>query len=530
MIAKKTFFMRPIDKCMIWVVLLAAMAVPTGLQAQKQQEPDTLEWNGKRYLLLVERDVPTPLMVYYQRTMQETPFQYWSSSNSRGHTAHYELTNETLYLTRIAAKRYRTRDDNLWAASGIDTVVGPEYFGIKPFGQVQPYGEGPVAADWYSGVVELKLIATDKKERKSEEALGRRLLQVKDGKVVQNLLVSEKEQKALQRLTPGEAASGVLGTKQALLEMQRRFNNYYVRCGSDRESVRYQGHEGLMAQRRNRLTLVMELWGNDPMRCGSHWEKATADHGAPFGRWLISGDSIYLSEVSTHNGDSLYPYDSHPQPLTPYLGMEAEAAHEGRGVFAHWLDGTYEIHYGAWEENSFGVRNYNVSKTQKVRVKEGKVISSQFSPSSFEEDSIRQTANHYTICDESNIWSVEDKQLSAAVGSYKKPKKAPRYQSDKGGMRGYFASRSLTDERAKERLFRVRIGFMVNCKGEAGEWRLLNANRGELFEFANMVLDMVKQMPQRWLPAEDKKGQPVDCWQVIEFTVSNGSLTNADYK
>ena len=59
---------------------------------------------------------------------------------------------------------------------------------------------------------------------------------------------------------------------------------------------------------------------------------------------------------------------------------------------------------------------------------------------------------------------------------------------------------------------------------------LLNANRGELFEFANMVLDMVKQMPQRWLPAEDKKGNAVDCWQVIEFTVSNGSLTNADYK
>lgn len=523
--------MRAIDKCMLWMVMLAVLVFPTGLCAQKQQEPDTLEWNGRRYLLLVERDVPTPMMVYYQRTMQETPFQYWSSSNSRGHTAHYELMDETLYVTRIAAKRYRTRDNDLWAATGIDTVVGPEYFGIKPFGQEQPYGEGAVVADWYSGVVELQLIPADKKDRKSEEASGKRLLQVKDGKVVQNLLVSEKERKALQRLTAGERATGTLGAKQALLEMQHRYENYYMRCGADRESVRYQGHEGLFAHQPNRQTLVMELWGNDPTRCGSHWEKASsADHGAPFGRWLISGDSIYLSEVRTHNGDSLYKYNSYRQPLTGYLGMEPKQEQEGRGVFAYWLEGAYEIHYGQWEENSFGVRNYNVSKTQKVRVKEGKVISSQFSPSSFEEDSIRKAENHYTVCDENNIWSVEDKQLSDAVGSYKKPKKAPLYRSDKGGLRSYFASRGLQDERAKERLFRVRIGFMVNCQGQAGEWRLLNTNRGELFEFANMVLELVKQMPQQWLPAEDKKGNAVDCWQVIEFTVSNGSLTNADYK
>jgi len=40
----------------------------------------------------------------------------------------------------------------------------------------------------------------------------------------------------------------------------------------------------------------------------------------------------------------------------------------------------------------------------------------------------------------------------------------------------------------------------------------------------------VKTMPQKWSSAEDKKGNKVDCWQVLEFTVSNGALTNANYK
>ena len=59
---------------------------------------------------------------------------------------------------------------------------------------------------------------------------------------------------------------------------------------------------------------------------------------------------------------------------------------------------------------------------------------------------------------------------------------------------------------------------------------MISKGKGELFEFANMVLDIVKTMPQKWSPAEDKKGNKMDCWQVLEFTVSNGALTNANYK
>ena len=71
---------------------------------------------------------------------------------------------------------------------------------------------------------------------------------------------------------------------------------------------------------------------------------------------------------------------------------------------------------------------------------------------------------------------------------------------------------------------------MVNCEGKPGRFQIINKPKGELFEFSNMVLEIVKEMPKNWVPAEDKKGNKVDCWQVLEFTVSNGSLTNANYK
>ena len=157
-------------------------------------------------------------------------------------------------------------------------------------------------------------------------------------------------------------------------------------------------------------------------------------------------------------------------------------------------------------------------------------ITCPFSPTSFEDDEQQNVATNFEVCSESNVWSVDDKLLAEVVGNYKVPKKSPEYSGGKDALRNWFLKNPLTDERAKDRLFRVRIGFMVNCNGEAGRWQVISKGKGELFEFANMVLDIVKTMPQKWYAAQDKKGNKVDCWQVLEFTLRNGDLTNANYK
>lgn len=511
---------------LLFAALLSLSQIP--LQAQKDQDPDTLRWNNRRYAVTVLRDVPSLLSVYYLRTALEPPFQFWSSSNNRGHVATYEILNNELCLVNIEAKRFRTQSKNIWAATGIDTVVTPDYFHIKPLSAEQPFGEGPVCVDWFSGVVELSLIPADRKEQKSDEARGRRLLYVDKGRIQQNLFVTDKEYKLLATQDRDQISDTQLREKKALLNLQHRFTSFYARCAMDREEVSFYGHKGLFEHKPNSLTLFMELFGNDPLRLPQSTLVNDSVLGAPFGNWSIRNDSLFLESLSLHWGSQPFSFSSRQAEL--FRLMAPRLPFPDGTFFADWIDGDYVIHYGQWETNAFGVPNYTVAKTQKLRIRKGVVTSSSFSPSSFQDDENQREAADFVVCDEANIYSVNDKQLAEVVGTFKSPKKNPAFKSDKSGLRTYFLGHPLTDQRAKERLFRVRIAFLVNCKGRAGNWQIINSPRGELFEFSNMVLDIVRNMPQNWQPATDKKGNPVDCWQILEFTVSEGSLTNADYK
>ena len=512
----------------LFLLTLLLMASVLGASAQTGQDADTLLWNGKRYAVAVDRCAPSVVMSYFQRTMSATPFESWSLNNNRGHIAKMELIDEKIKLLSIEAKRFRTREGNLWTETGIDTIVAPDYFRIAPLHSEQPLGETAVVADWYSGILELRLLGKDKKEQKSDEARGTRYLNVVNGQVVDNVFISDK---IMAEYQSGRAK---LGQDQAkIYYMNERFKEFYLHCASDREEVTYNGHKGLFQQRANGLTLVMEFFGNDPLQCGSNWIGVPSVNGAPFGSWVLHNDSLFVSEIKTHNSsgqDRQQMFDYLADSVVGGMTFGHRRFVHDSCYFADWITGEYVIHYGIWQTNNFGVRDYVVSKTQEIRVKNGIVVSSKFSPRSFEEDEAEMAATSFTLCNEAGVWSVEDKQLAEAVGNFKAPKKTPEYEGGKTALRNWFLNQPLTDERAKDRLFRVRIGFMVNCKGEAGRWQVISKGKGELFEFANMVLDIVKTMPQKWSSAQDKKGNKVDCWQVLEFTVSNGRLTNANYK
>lgn len=503
------------------------------VSAQKDQDPDTLVWNNRRYAVTVDRDVPSILMVYFQRVGKESPFTFWSSNLSRGHVATFEILNNDLYLARIEAKRYKTNTGNLWSESGIDTVVTPSYFRVTPIEAPLDIDEEIVVADWFTGVLELTLIPSDKKDLKSDEAKGHRYLHIVNGHLKNNLFVPDADLARLQK----DATDVSLRNIADLFALRERYLNFYLRCAMDREPVLFNGHSGLFEHATNSLTLVMELFDNDPLRCPSGWENTT-ESGAPFGSWIIRNDSLFLAEVSTHSGVETYSFDSRQQSLPFYL---ADSVVDGvpynhrrlndlNAYFADWIDGNYIIHYGSWENSSLGLPTYLVSKTHKIRIKDGLVLSSSFSPSSFEDDERSIAEETFYICNDNAVWSVDDKLLAETVGEFKHPKINPSYTGDKTALRNWFLNNPLTDERVKDRLFRVRIAFMVNCDGEAGRWQVMNKGKGELFEFANMVLDLVKTMPQKWIPAKDKKGNPVDCWQILEFTVNNGVLTNGIYK
>lgn len=464
------------------IVVLIALALPLISMAQKTQDPDTLIWNEKKYAVEVDRYCPSVVSTYFLRRLTAPPFQFWSSTNNRGHVATMEIMDDNLWVSMIEAKRFKTRVGNLWAESGIDTSVAPDYFGMSSLDENRESFDGKIMADWFSGVLTLSLIPRDKKEQRSDEARRLKLLYIENGHIVESAVVGQTDSVKVMRL----------------LKILKNLTTMYSTASVWSDQISFDGHPGVVERRPEGTTMLLERYANNPFEWKKDWSTLDTTEVNATGFWVLRNDSIF--------------------------------SEEGDKAFAYWLEGKYVIHYGEWVEDESGVGNYKVYKTQQLRVEKGVVKDSRFSPCSFEDDEKNVSDDSFSICNPNSIWSVDDKQLAEVVGQFKQPKQNPAYGGDKVGMRTYFHSKSLTDERAKDRLFRVRIGFMVNCEGKVGNWQLLNKSKGELYEFSNMVLDMVKAMPQNWKPALDKKGNPVDCWQILEFTVSNGSLTSANYK
>ena len=134
------------------------------------------------------------------------------------------------------------------------------------------------------------------------------------------------------------------------------------------------------------------------------------------------------------------------------------------------------------------------------------------------------------ICDKDNLFSVDDFLLKEAIGSnYSKPDKNPTFNGGVEKLKQYFDQNPLIDKRAQNNIFRVSIGFIVNCNGQIGDFKIVTKGKGDLKELANQVLEIVNTMPNDWIPAE-KNGQKVDCYQVLNFSVIQGSLDKVTYR
>lgn len=155
------------------------------------------------------------------------------------------------------------------------------------------------------------------------------------------------------------------------------------------------------------------------------------------------------------------------------------------------------------------------------------VTDSEIKPVSVLADTLIQKTK---ICDKDNLYSVDDFLLKEAIGSnYSKPDKNPTFNGGIEILKQYFAQNPLSDKRAQNNIFRVSIGFIVNCNGQIGDFQIVTKGKGDLKELANQVLEIVNKMPNYWKPAE-KKGQKVDCYQILNFSVMQGSLEKVSYR
>ena len=146
-------------------------------------------------------------------------------------------------------------------------------------------------------------------------------------------------------------------------------------------------------------------------------------------------------------------------------------------------------------------------------------------------NSYSQENNSFKICDKNNIYAVDNYLLKITVSEkLKNPKKSPEYTDDGlTGIKSTFEKKTLGTDDADNTVFRSHIAFIVNCNGETGDFQILNKNENNIKLLEEKLLLFVKANLSSWTPAI-YKGENVDCYQVLVFTVLNGNITNVFYK
>lgn len=130
------------------------------------------------------------------------------------------------------------------------------------------------------------------------------------------------------------------------------------------------------------------------------------------------------------------------------------------------------------------------------------------------------TAQTFKTCVPAVAYSVYDAMLDNGL---KQPASNPFYDGGLNALEKYFETTPLKNEKAKGLVFRVHIEFVVSCNGDLGNFKLVSKPKGNLIEYSNELMEIVKNMPHNWKPAI-VKGAPVDCYQILSFTVIDRAI------
>ena len=483
-----------------------------------EQYPDYIEYDGKKYELAVSWGHPSPLQVLYIRTNTQSPFQSWSTANYRGHIATWRISEGKLYLVNVDTRRHYGRTGTYWPEEEkrLDTLAAPGYFNITSLSEQTAKEDGAVVADWFSGVLEIGEEVTD--NEKSEESDGVRYIYIRYGEVIDDQLVFNKDFKRMSTMTEKDTSDHVFMDKFYITYLNQCYLSFYFQSGMGRDKVIYDGHEGRFDQQDFR-PLLMTICDNDPMQFPFNWENFQ-HNGAPVCTWSISHDSLFINSITLWSGLGFFEHDEDPIPLDELF--KAERIVDGR-VFAFWMNGEQIIEYGEnRKDDLLGMDEFIVERQQHIVLDSGRIVQTSWTPSDFGTASLDVNfetckPNHQYRC---NHWGTEEQYSKLPVATT-----LPYWTDGDSSLQTWFDNHPLTDPRAQDIIVRVILLFKVNCQGEAGEWSIASKGKGVLFEIASQVLEIAKQLPSNgWTPATDKKGNAVDCWQVMSFNLNNGKL------
>lgn len=127
-------------------------------------------------------------------------------------------------------------------------------------------------------------------------------------------------------------------------------------------------------------------------------------------------------------------------------------------------------------------------------------------------------------CNKDKIYATNDYLYKDSFfKDYEKVKNSPKYPGGAAEIQKFFEEHVELPEDAKNMASRYHIVFIVNCKGETGQFEL----KSKPFPGAEEIMKACESMPA-WEPASVKK-ESVDCYIRLGFTNMAGKL-RVDYK
>jgi len=481
-----------------------------------EQIPDYIIYKGEKYTLDIGWGHPSPLEVYYIRTGISKPFSSYSTANYRGHVATWEIRDSGLYLLTIDTKIYRTHTGLYYSEERHrpkDTIVAPGFYSITSLNKTEDNVTEIVFADWFSGVLEIDNRGANSKW--NDEYKGTRYIYIKDGKVVDDQLLTKEDYDRFQTISDKDTSDHEFMAKYIIAYLNNCYLSFWFQSGMNKDALLYKDNKGIVIQ--DEMSPFMKLFNNNPIEYPFNWENF-ATNGAPVCTWSVDGDSIFLNNLSISRGLDFYDNPKIDIPLHDVFIPERFVDNK---VFAYWMNGKLEIKYGREVKGEFGTDEYYVERVQKIVLDSGRVVSNRIAPCGFDTSTVR---NPLVVCGKSGMHISQYSPLGRFYRDSLNPKVMPQWADGDSALQSWFDAQPLTDEMSQIQ-FRALIEFVVSCEGKAGNWALLGVDGDfEYFYTANKILDIVTKLPQRWQPAMDEKGNPVDCRMLMKIDVIDGKI------
>lgn len=129
--------------------------------------------------------------------------------------------------------------------------------------------------------------------------------------------------------------------------------------------------------------------------------------------------------------------------------------------------------------------------------------------------------DEYRLCDASKIYIFDHPQLKKKVDKPLFCKKSAMWEGKADSLQQFYDKYLHFTVPKEQPIQRVILTFVVDCNGNPGEFNFENK---ENWPIQAEILKVTKEHMDKWIPAEHKKGQKVDCRQVIIFTIANGKV------